>query len=224
MTNLNEDLFASVDEYIHALFVVHDEALQAALDDSIAADLPTIHISPNQGKFLYLMALLSRARTILEIGALGGYSAIWMARALPADGRLITLEHNPKHAEVARANIARAGLSDRVEVREGSALDLLPQLVNEQAGPFDMVFVDADKMPYTEYLDWSIRLAHPGTLIIADNVVRGGQVLDAQATDESVVGVQRFNAALAVDERVEATIIQMVGLKGHDGLSICVVR
>jgi predicted O-methyltransferase YrrM len=221
---MNKELFSAVDRYVEELFAPADEALEATLRVSETAGLPTINVAPSQGKLLHMLALLCGARRILEVGTLGGYSAIWLGRALPADGKLITLEYNPAHAEVARANIAQAGLSDRVEVRVGRALDLLPQLEAEQAGPFDMIFIDADKQPYTEYFQYALRLSRPGALIVADNVVRNGAVLDANSSDAQVLGVQRFNAALAAEPRVEATIVQLVGLKGYDGMAIAVVR
>lgn len=221
---MNEMLFTAVDHYIDALFAPSDEPLEAALRASADAGLPTIHITPNQGKLLHVLALLCNARMILEIGTLGGYSAIWLARALPPGGRLISLEFNPAHAEVARANLARAGLANRVEVRVGRALDLLPQIEAEQADPFDLVFIDADKEPYTEYFQWALRLARPGALILADNVIRHGAVLDAAGDNATLAGVQRFNAALAAEPRVAATIMQQVGAKGYDGMAIAVVR
>lgn len=221
---MNQELFSAVDRYIDDLFVPDDEVLAAVLRDSAAAGLPMIHVSPNQGKLLHMLALLCNARTILEIGTLGGYSAIWMARALPVDGRLITLEHSPKHAEIARANIDRAGLGDRVAIRVGQALETLSNLATEGAGPFDLVFLDADKEPYVDYLQWALQLTRPGSLIVADNVVRGGAVLDAGTADSSMLGVRRFNAALAAEPRVVATILQTVGHKGYDGMALAIVR
>jgi caffeoyl-CoA O-methyltransferase len=221
---MDEQLFAAVDRYIDALFLSHDEALDAALQAAQAANLPNVHVSPNQGRLLLVLALLCQARRILEIGTLAGYSTIWMARALPADGRLITLDAEPTHAEIARANIARAGLADRIEVRVGIALELLPQLEREGAAPFDMIFIDADKPPYPDYLAWALRLSRPGTLIIADNVIRSGAVLDTNSQDAGLQAIQHFNAALAADPRVTATIVPSVGIKGYDGLAIAVVR
>jgi caffeoyl-CoA O-methyltransferase len=189
-----------------------------------AAGMPQINVSPVQGRLLHVLALTCGARMILEIGTLAGYSAIWMARALPADGKLITLESDPKHAEVAQANIARAGLADRIEVRLGVALDVLPQLVAEGKGPFDLIFIDADKTNLTTYFEWAVRLARPGSLIITDNVIRHGEVLDESSVDASLQGVRRFNQALAADRRVTATIVQMVGIKGYDGMALAVVR
>lgn len=221
---MNTELFANVDHYLEALFVPQDEALEAALRDMAAAGLPSISVSPNQGKILHMLALLCGARTILEIGTLGGYSAIWLARALPTDGRLVTIEHSTKHAEVARKNIARAGLADRVEIRIGRALDLLPKFEAERIGPFDMVFIDADKSPYTEYFQWSLHLTRPGGLIIADNVIRSGDVIDANTIDANLEGIRRFNAALAAESRVTATILPIAGVKGYDGMALAIVR
>ncbi|MGQ9828315.1 MAG: O-methyltransferase [Roseiflexus sp.] len=213
----------AVDEYITSLFPA-DPMLEMVLQATREAGMPQINVSPVQGRLLHVLALTCGARTILEIGTLAGYSAIWMARALPADGKLITLEADPTHAEVARANIARAGLADRIEVRLGFALDVLSQLAAEGTGPFDLIFIDADKTNLTTYFDWSVRLARPGSLIIVDNVIRRGEVLDGSGDDEGLRGVRRFNELLAADRRVTATIVQMVGSKGHDGMALAVVR
>ncbi len=221
---MSDELYTAVDSYLDELFGGPDRVLAATLERSAAAGMPQIAVSPNLGRFLHVLALARGARSILEIGTLAGYSAIWLARALPADGRLISLERDPKHAEVARQNIAEAGLSDRVEVRVGRGLELLDELSDEGAGPFDMVFIDADKAPYTEYFHSALRLARPGTLIVADNVVREGRVALGPGDDEAVTGVQRFNAALAADERVAAAIVQQVGAKGHAGMAFAVVR
>jgi predicted O-methyltransferase YrrM len=220
---MNQDQWAAVDDYIGRLFLQLDDALAAALAASAAAGLPEIAVSPAYGKLLTLLAQSHGARSILEIGTLGGYSAICLARALPPRGRLITLEFNPIHAEVARANLARAGLADRVEVRVGRASDSLAQLVADGNGPFDLIFIDADKTGYVEYLHWSLRLSRPGTLIIADNVVRQGRVIDEADDDPNVLGVRRFNEALAAEPRVNATILQTVGGKGYDGLAFALV-
>jgi predicted O-methyltransferase YrrM len=217
-------VYAAVDAYLEGLFGSEDPVLAAALERSSAAGLPEINVSPAIGRFLQVLALACGARSILEIGTLGGYSTIWLARALPPDGMLISLEYQPVHAQVARENIARAGLADLVDVRVGRALDLLARLDQEGAGPFDMVFIDADKAPYTEYLRASLRLARPGTLIVADNVVRAGKVVHPAGDDENVAGVQRFNAAVASEPRVTAAFVQQVGVKGHDGMAIAVVR
>jgi caffeoyl-CoA O-methyltransferase len=173
---------------------------------------------------LQVFALLVNARNILELGTLAGYSTIWMARALPKEGRLITLEADPKHAQVAKKNIARAGLAEQVDIRVGKALDILPQLQAEGAGPFDLIFIDADKPPYAEYFQWALRLSRPGTLIVADNVIREGKVLAEVPADEMVAGAQRFNNVLGASEAVTATIIQMVGMKDHDGMALAVVK
>jgi predicted O-methyltransferase YrrM len=218
-----DEKWTAVDRYLTGLFVPPDAALDAALEASRAAGLPAINVSPNEGKLLHLLARSHGARNILEIGTLGGYSTIWLARALPPDGRLITLEANPMHVDVARANIARAGFTGVVEIRVGRAIDTLPQLEAERAGPFDMVFIDADKPGNPDYLAWSLRLSRPGTLIIADNVVRGGDVLDAASADASVRGIRRFNELLAAEPRVSATAIQTVGSKGHDGFALALV-
>lgn len=218
-----QDQWSAVDSYIADLFLAPDPALEAALASSAAAGLPSINVSPTQGKLLHLLARVQGARRILEIGTLGGYSAICLARALPAGGRLISLEVDLKHAEVAHANLARAGLSSIVEIRLGAALDTLPKLVSEGRGPFDLVFIDADKPGYADYLKWSLKLARKGTLIIADNVVRKGAVADAASKDENVQGIRKFNEALAAEKRVTTTVIQTVGSKGYDGLALVLV-
>src|SRR5262245_26019080 len=218
---MSREQWTEVDRYITDLFLPPDSALDAALAASNAAGLPAINVAPNQGKVLNLLARTQGAHKILEIGTLGGYSTIWLARALPAAGRLITLEADPKHAEVARANIARAGLAGTVEIRLGNALDTLPQLTNE--APFDLIFIDADKSGYSDYLTWSLKLSRPGTLIVADNVVRNGAVADPASADAKVQGVRRFNQLLAAEPRVSATVIQTVGSKGYDGLAIALV-
>lgn len=215
--------WAAVDAYINDLFP-SDPVLDAVLHATRDAGMPQINVSPMQGRLLHVLALACNARNILEIGTLAGYSAIWMARALPADGRLITLEADPKHADVARANIARAGLAERVEVRLGMALAVLPQLAAEGSGPFDLIFIDADKENLTVYFDWAVRLARPSGLIIVDNVIRGGEVLNDSSSDAGLQGVRRFNEALAADSRVTATILQMVGSKGYDGMALAVVK
>jgi len=221
---MNQEQFTAVDRYLEHLFIGTDDALEHALRASAEAGLPPISVSPTQGKLLMLLAHMSGAQRILEIGTLGGYSTIWLARALPADGQLISLEYDPKHAVVARGNLDYAGLSNKVTVREGRALDTLPQLVAENIAPFDFCFIDADKEAYTDYLDWAIRLARPGTVIVADNVVREGAVIDAKTTNSAVQGAQRFNAALAAEPRVTATAVQLVGTKGYDGIAIAVVK
>jgi caffeoyl-CoA O-methyltransferase len=221
---MDKKLFGDVDQYIGDLFNDHDSILDATEKSISEFNIPPISVSLNQGKFLQLLAKLCKATKILEVGTLAGYSTIWLARALPANGRLITLEYEALHAEVAQKNINRAGLGNMVEIRIGKAIDLLPQLVSEAAGPFDMIFIDADKQPYKEYFDWALKLSHPGTLIVADNVIREGKVLDAQNNDEMVQGVKRFNEALAANTAVTATIIQTVGAKEHDGMALAIVN
>ena len=215
--------WTAVDGYLTQTLVADDPALTAALAANAAAGLPPIDVAPNQGKFLHLLAHIANARRILEVGTLGGYSTLWLARALPADGRLVTLELDPHHAEVARANIARAGLSGNVEVRVGPALETLAQLAAARTEPFDLVFLDANKEAYPEYLEAALRLARPGTVILGDNVVRDGEVVDAASPDERVQGVRRFLEKLASDPRLSATALQTVGSKGYDGFAMAVV-
>jgi predicted O-methyltransferase YrrM len=218
-----QDLWTAVDNYIADLFIQQDFALQAALDSSAAAGLPTINVSPAQGKLLHLLARVQGARKILELGTLGGYSTIWLARALPPDGRLISLEVDPKRAEIARANIARAELANMVEIKVGRAADSMQKLLAEGRGPFDLIFIDADKLSYAEYLQWSLKLSRPGTLILADNVIRKGAVADPASTDENVRGIRKFNEVLAAETRVTTSVIQTVGSKGYDGLALILV-
>jgi predicted O-methyltransferase YrrM len=220
---MSHELWTAVDGYITGTLLRADPALDAALRRSAAAGLPQIQVSPNQGKLLQLLAQSLGARKILEIGTLGAYSTIWLARALPRGGRLITLEYEPRHAEVARANIAEAGLQDAVEVREGRAIDLLPRLLADGAGPFDFIFIDADKVSYPEYFAWALRLSRRGSVIIADNVVRNGAVADAESADASVQAVRRMNELVARERRVSATAIQTVGSKGYDGFMMALV-
>lgn len=218
------DLFGQVDDYIRDLVGKEDDALKAAARSVDENGIPPIAVSVNQGKFLHVLALAIGAKNILEVGTLAGYSTIWLARALPKDGKLISLEYDPKHASVARKNIANAGLSDQVEIRVGRAIESLPQLKKENLGPFDMIFIDADKPPYKEYYEWAIKLSHPGTLIIADNVIREGKVLDPKSEDDMVQGARRFNQAMAENQSTIGTIIQNVGAKVHDGMAIMVVK
>lgn len=220
---MNQEQWTAVDQYMTDLFVPSDPALDEALRDADAAGLPPHNVAPNQGKLLWLLATIHRARTVLEIGTLGGYSTIWLARALPPDGRVITLEASPHHAAVAKANIERAGCAERVEIRVGRALDTLPQLASENCGPFDLIFIDADKPSNPEYLAWALRLSRLGTLIIADNVVRNGAVADANSSDPNVQGIRSFNELLAADSRLSATAVQTVGSKGYDGFAMAVV-
>jgi predicted O-methyltransferase YrrM len=212
-----------VDRYFGDLLASHDEKLDATLLSNEQAGLPAIDVSRLQGKFLDLLVRISRAKYILEIGTLGGYSTIWLARALPEGGRIVTLEFNPIHAEVARANLRNAGVLDVVDLRVGRAIDSLPILEKSGAGPFDLIFIDADKQGYPEYLEWALKLSRPGTVIVADNVVREGKVVDADCEDPNVQGVRRFTELLAAESRLSATVLQSVGSKGYDGLAIALV-
>jgi predicted O-methyltransferase YrrM len=220
--DMTERVWNDVDDYIAGLLIGQDDALDNALAAGDRAGLPQINVSPNHGKLLNLIARMHGARKILEIGTLAGYSTIWLARALPADGKLITLEFDPRHAEVATANIAAAGLADRVEVWVGPALDTLPEL--EPEGPFDLFFIDADKVNNANYVRWALDHSRPGSVIIVDNVVRSGLVLDATSTDPAVVGTRELGALLAKEPRVSATMVQTVGSKGYDGFAIAVVN
>ena len=215
------ELWTAVDEYLARTLIGSDPVLEAALRSSEAAGLPAIQVTALQGRLLNFLAGLVGARRILEVGTLGGYSSIWLGRALPPEGRLISLEIDPKHADVARANLDRAGLSDRVEVRLGRALDLLPQMQAE--GPFDLSFIDADKPSNPDYFQWALRYSRPGSVIVVDNVVREGAVVDANSTDEAVVGVRRVLEIMAAEPRVTSTALQTVGGKGYDGFSISLV-
>jgi predicted O-methyltransferase YrrM len=227
---MNSDLWTAVDGYIAEQLLPPDPVLDAVLAANDDAGLPPIAITPNQGKLLELLARIHRAHSILELGTLGGYSTIWLARALPEGGRLITLERDPRYAEVAGANIANAGVANMVQVRVGPALETLPELHNEGVGPFDLIFIDADKQNYPGYLEWSLKLSRVGTLIVGDNVVRGGAILDPEADDPSfkdggvAAGVRRFYEMLAAEPRVSATAIQTVGAKGHDGFALALVN
>ncbi len=220
---MSRELWNAVDEYTAGLLVEEDEALRTALTDSEAAGLPPIAVTPNQGKLLGLLIRIHGGRNVLELGTLGGYSTIWMARALPAGGRLVTLELDPHYAEVAAANIARAGLADRVEQRVGPALDSLAALVREGEGPFDLVFIDADKQTTPEYFTAALELTRPGALILTDNVVRGGAVADPDSDDAGAQGMRRFLEMAAREPRVSATTIQTVGSKGYDGFTLALV-
>ncbi|HEV7388212.1 MAG TPA: O-methyltransferase [Gemmatimonadaceae bacterium] len=217
-----EDQWTEVDQYFSDRLIGADQDLESALEAATAAGLPAISVSPNQGKFLHLLARMIGARSILEIGTLGGYSTIWLARALGEGGRLITLEIDPAHAEVAQASIARAGLQDVVEVRVGNALEVLPQLSSEGRGPFDFIFIDADKENIPAYFEWALKLSRPGSVIIVDNVVRKGEVTDPGTTDPRVQGVQRFIESLSAESRATGTVIQTVGTKGYDGFALVI--
>jgi predicted O-methyltransferase YrrM len=218
-----KEQWSAVDQYFNQLLVGFDPALEAALQASVDAGLPAINVSPNQGKLLHLLARMCKARRILEIGTLGAYSAIWLARALPPDGRMITLEADARHAAVARANLSRAGLSDTVDLRLGAALETLPKIAAANEGPFDFTFIDADKVSTPEYFSFALRLSRPGSIIVVDNVVRTGAVIDAASADASVQGIRKFNEMLSTDKRVTATAIQTVGSKGYDGFAIAMV-
>lgn len=217
---MNPEQWSAVDAFICEQLFPPDPVLEAALADMAAAGLPAIQVTPSQGRFLQLLARSMRAEKILEIGTLGAYSTIWLGRALPPGGRLITLELDTRHAEVARGNLARAGLEGMVEVRLGKAIDSLPRLVEEGAGPFDMIFIDADKTSTQAYYEWVLQLARPGSLIVVDNVVRGGQLANPAATDDSVRAMRSFLQNLNGDRRVSATVLQTVGSKGYDGLAL----
>ncbi|HUJ44989.1 MAG TPA: O-methyltransferase [Opitutaceae bacterium] len=217
---MTQEQWTAVDRHLTNLLVPPESALEAALAASAAAGLPPIHVSPVQGKLLQLLAQMQGARRILEIGTLGAYSTIWLARALPPGGRLITLEADPKHAEVARANLARAGLTSIVELRLGNAVDTLSQLAAEGHGPFDLIFIDADKPNTPTYFTWALKLSRRGSLIIIDNIVRRGAVVDAASSDPAVQGVRRLLELIAAEARVSATGIQTVGAKGYDGFAL----
>ena len=221
---MSEENWAAIDRYLAERLVGPDPVLDAALEASAAAGLPAIAVSPTQGKLLNLLARSIGARTILELGTLGGYSTIWLARALAPDGRLITLEADPDYAKVALANFERAGLGGIIELRLGGALDTLPRLAAEGGGPFDLVFIDADKVNTPEYFTWALELSHPGTMIIADNVIRDGRVIDPASEEPSVQGSRRLHDLIASEPRVSATTIQTVGLKGYDGFTLALVN
>jgi len=220
---MDQDRWTEVDRFITERLVPDDHALEAALEANAAAGLPSIDVAPNQGKLLHLLARSMGARRTLEIGTLGGYSTIWLARALPPGGRLVTLEVDPKHAAVARANLDRAGHSETVEIRVGAAKESLARLHEEGAEPFDFIFIDADKPNIPDYLSWALKLAKPGTLIVIDNVVREGAVVDAASTDPAVQGVRAMFEMLAAEPRLSATSIQTVGSKGYDGFAMALV-
>lgn len=223
MPRSTEKLWTEVDTYFVEQLLPSDAALDAVLAANRAAQLPAIDVTPLQGRFLELLTRMSGAKRILEIGTLGGYSTIWLARALPQNGSLITLELEPRHAEIARKNFATAGVSDRIEVRVGRAADSLKALVESGAAPFDFIFIDADKASYPTYLEWSLKLSHPGTVILADNVVRDGAVIDPKSADANVQGVRRFTEKMAAEPRLSASVLQTVAAKGYDGFALAIV-
>src|ERR1700757_5113977 len=220
---MGQELWEAVDKFLDTMLIPQDSSLDDALAAAAAAKLPAIQVSSVQGKFLHLLARIQGARNILEIGTLGGYSTIWMARALPPGGHLLTLEADAKHAAVARANFVRAGLASVIELRFGPALDTLPRVATEGRGPFDLTFIDADKFTMAEYFEWALKLSRRGSVIVADNVIRHGGVIDAESKDPDIVGVRRFNEHLAKEPGVSATEIQTVGSKGYDGFALAVV-
>lgn len=221
---MDQELWTAVDSYLSDTLIGHDAALEAAQKATADAGMPAISVSPTQGKMLQVLATSVNASSILEIGTLGGYSTIWLARGLAAGGRIVTLEKDSGHATVARSNIARAGFADMVELRIGSALDTLAQLGNDESGPFDLVFIDADKPNIPAYFDWALKLTHKGSIIVVDNVVRDGDVMDADSVDPSTQGVRRFLEMLAATPGVIGTAIQTVGVKGYDGFALIVVK
>jgi predicted O-methyltransferase YrrM len=221
---MSQELWTSVDHYIVEKLIPADPVLEQVLKANADAGLPAIDVAPNQGKLLHLLARIQGAKRVLEIGTLGGYSTIWLARALPADGLIVTLEFEAKHAEVALANIKRADVSCSVELRQGPALDSLAKLHAEKTPPFDFIFIDADKQNIPAYLEWSLRLSRPGSILVVDNVIREGAVIDPQSTDARVQGVRRFFEMLNADPRLSATALQTLGSKGYDGFTIALVN
>ncbi len=224
METTPRERWTQVDTYLAETFAPHDAALAASLAASRAAGLPEIQVAPNQGRFLVLLARSLRARALLELGTLGGYSTLWLARGLAPGGRVVTLEAEPRHAAVAQACFAQAGLSDTITLRLGRAIESLAQLVQENAGPFDLVFIDADKPSLPDYFAWSLKLSRSGTVIVVDNVIRGGEVTNSASADPSVQGVRRMNALIAAEPRVSATALQTVGSKGYDGFALILVE
>jgi predicted O-methyltransferase YrrM len=221
--NQQSNLLQQIDGYIENLFSTNDDALQSALAESERNGLPRINVSANEGRLLYILARMSGAKRILEIGTLGGYSTIWLARALPDDGRLLSLEYSPKHAEVARANIERAGFGDKVEVRVGAGLDLLPQIAANGEGPFDLFFIDADKENYPGYLEWAIKLSRPGSVILSDNLIRNGAAMNPSPDDSAATVVAGYNRELAANPRLESVILPIIR-DSTDGLGITIVK
>ena len=219
----DKTLWTSVDQYVNETVARNDDALEAAMTANAEAGLPSIDVTASQGKLLHVLSLATRARRVLEIGTLGGYSTIWLARALGRGGRVVTLEYEPKHGEVARKNLKRAGLAKKVEIRVGAAADSLALLAEEGAKPFDLIFIDADKKNNPVYLDWALKLSRPGTVIIVDNVVREGELVNAESTDPDIVGTREMFARMSNESRLVATAVQTVGSKGYDGFAIAVV-
>ena len=217
-----QDLWTQVDRYFSDLLIPPDAALDAALAANRNAELPAIDVTPLQGKFLELLLRISGSRRVLEIGTLGGYSTMWLARALPDGGQIVTLELVPHHAEIARINLRNAGIAN-VDLHVGPALETLQALVANGAAPFDFIFIDADKSGYPEYLEWSLKLSRPGTAIVADNVVRDGKVIEPDNTDPNIQGVRRFTELVAAEPRLSATVLQTVASKGYDGFALAVV-
>ena len=220
---MSQKLWNEVDQYLDDTLVQQDAALAEAITSSDAAGLPSISVAPSHGKFLHLLARIQGARRILEIGTLGGYSTIWLARALPPDGRLITLEYDSKHADVASANLARAGVADKVDIRIGRALDTLPQIAAERQAPFDLIFIDADKPSNPDYFRWALKLSHRGSVIVIDNVIRRGAVIDTNSGDDNIRGVRKMHELIGAEPRVSATAIQTVSVKGYDGFTLALV-
>lgn len=217
-------LFLNVDKYIRNLLAPEDNALKETIRSLDNNNLPQHSVSANQGKFLQVLMATCNAKNVLELGTLGGYSTIWMARALPENGKIITIEHDENHARVAKQNFKNAGLSEKIELMIGNALEILPNLESKIQEPFDFIFIDADKPPYVEYFNYALRLSRKGTIIVCDNVIREGKILETNSTDEKVIGVQRLNNMLSKNEKVVATILPTIGLKEYDGMAIATVK
>ena len=221
---MDQEIFGKVDHYISQMLAPEDEVLRETIKSLDTAEMPQISVTANQGKFLQVIALMCNAKRVLELGTLAGYSTIWLARSLPEHGKIVTIEFDPRHANVAKQNIKNAGLLDKVDIRIGKAMDLMLEIKEAKEESFDLIFIDADKPPYAEYFEMALSLSHPGTVIICDNVIREGKVLDENSTDDRVIGVQRFNKMLASNKNVTATILQTVGVKEYDGMAIAVVK
>lgn len=220
---MDENIFSKVDDYLIDLLSLEDDVLKRARESIKENQMPEISVSANQGKFLFLLAKMCNAKQIVEIGALGGYSTIWLARALDENGKLTTIELEPKHAEIVKENIARAGLSDKVKILVGDALKILPELVKDKI-PADLIFIDAEKTQYISYFNYALKLAKKGTVIIADNVIRDGQILEENSSDEMVIGVKKYNEMLSKNDKVITSIVQQVGKKAYDGMAISIVK